>query len=188
MQDPDNKPHSGLNNPQPEWNEVLEDDAAVEHAIAPPRKRKRTARARVNVDESTELRNSDLANWRDNYLINMAEQAQKRQLGKETHNAKMYAHKIVFEWGIGGELRNPTLKSFFSGGALLETFQNKPKAAKCVQTAGETLTEGSDVQGLEAGKHDEQLGLAFEKLDDYGPQINDYDVRTAFFVSEIYLY
>ncbi|KAF8428256.1 Rec8 like protein-domain-containing protein [Tirmania nivea] len=175
MQDPTNKLHSELNNPQSEWNEAPENDAAVEDAIAPSRKRKRTARARVSVDESIELRNSDLANWRDNYLINMAEQVQKRQLGKETHNAKIYAHKIVFEWGIGGELRNPELKAFFSGGALAEMFQHKPKAAKGINRVGGTLIEGDGVRTQEVGKRNEQLGLASENLDDHGPQINDYD-------------
>jgi len=173
MQDPNNKPQSELNDPQPE---VQEGDAAAEDAIAPTRKRKRTARARVVADESIELRSSDLASWRDNYLINMAEQTQKRQLGKETHNAKIYTHKIVFEWGIGGELRSPELKALFSGGALVETFK-KPKAVK---GTGEALAEGQNAQAQELSKHDEQLGLAFENLDNYGPQINDYDVRTNF--------
>ena len=181
MQDPENKPHSGLNGPQSEWNEVPEHDAAAGDAIIPPRKGKRTVRTSVHADEGIELRSSDLANWRDNYLINMAEQTRKRQLGKEAHNAKIYAHRIVFEWGIGGELRNPALKALFSGSALAEAFQAKAKAARKTKRAGGTAIErdGTQSRAQELGERGEQLGLAVENLDDYGPQTNDYDVSTV---------
>ncbi|KAF8449950.1 Rec8 like protein-domain-containing protein [Terfezia claveryi] len=172
MQDSNNRPHSKLLDPQSQWNEAQEGDAVVEDAIAPPRKRKRTTHGGVDVDESIELRSSDLASWRDNYLTNMAEQSQKRQLGKGAHNAKIYAHKIVFEWGIGGELKNPELRALFSGGALAETFKSKPKAAKGTK---EALIEREKAHAQDVGMHDEQLGLASENLDNYGPQVNDYD-------------
>lgn len=103
---------------------------------AVPQRRRRAARTR-QVDSTIELRSADLASWRDNYIYNMEDQSERRQLGRQGYYAKLYAKKIVLEWGIGGELRNPTLNALFSGSALMQIFAKGKKREREINNENE---------------------------------------------------
>lgn len=167
MQEHDQRPPLGLNDP-PEQEEPV-----IEVATPGPSTRKRAARIKTNIDTSIELRSADLASWRDNYIENMENQAKRRQLGKETHESKLYARKVIFEWGIGGELRNPELRALFSGTALLETFTSKPPSAN---VNGDWVANEMDAEKRQVGSHgygeaEGQVGLDVGLEMDYDASI-----------------
>lgn len=112
-----------------------------------PTRRKRGPRATVVIiDTKTELRNSDLKEWRDNYLINMEAALKRSQAGKASRKAKNNANTLVFEFGFFGQLRNPMLKSLFSAKALLETINeaSDERAAEGDKKRKRTKTPGVD--------------------------------------------
>ena len=132
--------------------QYLEAEKIVDIDTAPQR-RKRAGRTR-QIDSTIELRSTDLASWRDNYINNMEDQSKRRQLGRQGYVARLYAKKVVLEWGIGGELRNPTLNALFSGSALMQTFTKGRKRER----EGDGENEGRRVRNRE--EYDEHnLGM-----------------------------
>lgn len=171
-----------LNVTQVDNNAVLQEEPQEQHEqvnvddvpIRGPRK----VRIRNNIDENIELRHSDLANWRDNYISNMEGQIKKRQIGKQAHNAKLYGKKIVFEWGLGGELRHPGLKSLFSGSALQETFIRRLHGKREPQDIP-IDQDDSIVRDPVHDQHEQQLGLGFDTQDDLRIQNDAFDVSVS---------
>lgn len=145
-------------------------------------RKKRGPRQKNNIDPSIELRSADLAGWRDNYIENMEEQVSKRKALKQTHNSKLMASKIVLEWGIGGELRNPELNSLFSGRGLIETFKKAKVDIKGKKRARERSVCEDDRRVKARGEHESYAGdLDFGYGNDgenYLPA-NDYYVRIS---------
>ena len=91
-----------------------------------PFQRKARAPKQLPVDERPELHNSDLAQWKTDYAINMLEAKEAKQLNKATSLAKKNASFWVYGAGIGGVgagLGSSKLKSpldMFAGEAMME--------------------------------------------------------------------
>ena len=121
----------------------LEAEQIADIDTAPQRSRRPTRNRQV--DSTIELRSADLASWRDNYIYNMEDQTERRQMGRQGYYARLYAKKIVLEWGIGGELRNPKLHALFSGSVLMQTFAKGKKRER----EGHDKNEGRRVRNRE---------------------------------------
>lgn len=88
--------------------------------------RKRRTPKPLPIDNAPELRNTDLARWNDEYLVNMAIETQ----AKLQHNATRLAKKNAAFWvggsGIGGigYFSQKTPLDIFAGGALMNALLN----------------------------------------------------------------
>lgn len=91
------------------------------HRSAASVSRKRRAPKALPIDNAPELRNTDLARWNDEYLVNMAIETQ----AKLQHNARRLAKKNAAFWvggsGIGGigYFSQKTPLDIFAGDALM---------------------------------------------------------------------
>lgn len=111
--------------------EIPREHESSESAEAPMRRRRREPRE-LATDARQELRNADLAAWKDNYLANMSEAAQH----KANHKASSVAKKNAAFWvvgsgigGVGARLGSPTFKSpldMFAGDAMMEALTGVP--------------------------------------------------------------
>lgn len=96
------------------------------HRPAASVSRKRRAPKALPVDNAPELRNTDLARWNDEYLVNMAIETQ----AKLQHNATRLAKKNAAFWvggsGIGGIglFSHKTPLDIFAGDALMNALLN----------------------------------------------------------------
>ena len=91
-----------------------------------PLQRKTRAPKQLPVDERPELHNSDLAQWKTDYVVNMLEAKEAKQFNKVASLAKKNAAFWVYGAGIGGVgagLGSSKLKSpldMFAGEAMME--------------------------------------------------------------------
>ncbi|KAK4998596.1 R8 protein [Elasticomyces elasticus] len=96
-------------------------------ASAPMRQQTRRAPKAIPLDQTMELRNSDLARWSTDYLKNMAEAAKHKQALRAVFLARKNAEYWVLGMGLGNigkgvyEGKNPGPLAMFSGYQLLET-------------------------------------------------------------------
>lgn len=96
------------------------------HKSAASVSRKRRAPKALPIDSAPELRNTDLARWNDEYLVNMAIETQ----AKLQHNATRLAKKNAVFWvggsGIGGigYFSQKTPLDIFAGDALMNALLN----------------------------------------------------------------
>lgn len=105
---------------------VAGDESSSEAAVAPQKRKRREPKA-LPVDQSQELRNTDLANWNNDYIANMNNAKKSKMQHKATAIAKQNAAFYVFGAGIGGigastgvsNIRGP-LVDMFAGEALLQ--------------------------------------------------------------------
>ena len=169
-----------------------EEEPSTESAAAPLRPRRRAPKV-LERDETQELRNSDLADWNNNYLTNMASVVRSRQHYKTNAQAKKNAGFWVMGAGIGGigsgldilKLDNPL--DMFSGNRLIEALKDVRIAAagrKRSRSSGEdgrsSDSEGRRVRARE--DDDEQVGRGQGlALDDSGmmPGFDDGVSRTS---------
>ena len=92
-----------------------------------PLQRKARAPKQLPVDERPELHNSDLAQWKTDYAVNMLAAKEAKLLNKAASLAKKNAAFWVYDAGIGGVgagLGSSKLKSpldMFAGEAMMET-------------------------------------------------------------------
>ncbi|KAF8473974.1 Rec8 like protein-domain-containing protein [Kalaharituber pfeilii] len=179
----DTRTHENLEETLSEYDNVVRSDAGNEGVADKIEKKKRRAPNKNTLDQNIELRTTDLATWRDNYLANMKEQVMKRNLAKQAHNAKLNASKIILEWGIGGELRNPALKNLFSGKKLFEIFKgtaNERLGSRGVKRTGDTvgIKNSKRIRTSDVGRGDGNVN----DLDP--PTFNNDGVEVARFASE----
>ena len=100
-------------------------------ASAPLQRKKRVPR-QLPVDHHQELRNADLAKWKETYVTNMKEAVASQAQRKAAAHAKKNAAYWVVGLGIGGigagigaqKIKSPL--DIFSGPAFLETLRGVP--------------------------------------------------------------
>lgn len=113
-----------------------------------PLRRKQRARRILQMDQTMELRNSDLSRWNTEYLQNMAEAAVHKHKHRATAIAKRNADFWVLGSGIGGvgagigasRMQGPL--AVFSGIQLLEAISDQRLIA-----AGEKRERDADEEG-----------------------------------------
>lgn len=142
-----------------------EDVVAEGEDIEPVRQRTRQRTKTVkniDSDESTTLRNSDLARWNNEYVSNMALAKKQKQHNKQQTLTKKNAKYFVFGQGIGsvgrglGSLHEDHPLKQFSGDALYNTFLSKPNPT----TEAEVLVQAND-----SPQTSPQQGRQFQGLD-----------------------
>ncbi|KAF4629985.1 hypothetical protein G7Y89_g8157 [Cudoniella acicularis] len=143
-------------------------------AEAPQRKKKKKLQGKKNmlVDQRTALRNSDLIQWRDQYLQNMAEATAHNMTRKANLQAKKnaihFVHGIGLN-GVGGGLGSMNFASplnMFAGESLLAKFTGipLPAIAKRKKRARTVSEEEEDEQSPKRLRHEEEeVGRAFEE-------------------------
>ena len=172
------------------------EEPTSESAGAPLKSRRRAPRV-LERDETQELRNSDLADWSNNYLTNMANVARSKQHYKVNAQAKRNAAFWVMGTGIGSigsglglsKLGNPL--DMFSGSKLVEAIRGAETAQagrKRSRSAGEEgQSSDSEERRVRAREDDgEQIGRSQDlALDDSGmmPGFDD-DVSKASSVTQ----
>lgn len=110
--------------PEFQHSEVVESASSVS---AENRPKKRAGRV-LPLDQTLELRNTDLSDWNTNYLANMKEASKRRDLYKNMQTAKKNAEYWVWGSGIGGiaarsqGVGGPTPFDRFVGDSLFELF------------------------------------------------------------------
>lgn len=117
-----------------------------ESAEAPVRRRRLKTKA-MPLDERMELRNADLAGWKDNYVANMVEAVHTRQNQQATRVAKKNAAQWVAGIGLGdagntigsSRLANPL--GMFAGNGLLKLLTG------VTQLAGQKRDRGDFTEG-----------------------------------------
>lgn len=109
--------------------------------------RKRRAPKALPIDDTPELRNTDLARWNDNYLVNMAIETQTKVLQHATRLAKKNAAFWVGGSGIGdiGSFSQKTPLDIFAGDALMKALTNvATSVAGRKRNRNEKDVDGSD--------------------------------------------
>lgn len=139
-----------------------QDESLLEFGEA-PMGRKRRALRELPRDNTTELRNSDLAYWNNNYLANMAAEDQAKLLRKSSRLAKKNARYWVYGSGVGGVgsssgklvVNNPL--SMFTGNSLMEALTgitspvSGRKRARQAEPGQESDIEGRRVRSRDGG-------------------------------------
>lgn len=102
-----------------------QEDSSHKSAAALVSRKRRAAKA-LPIDDAPELRNTDLARWNDNYLVNMAIETQTKVLQHATRLAKKNAAFWVGGSGIGGigSFSQKTPLDIFAGDALMKALTN----------------------------------------------------------------
>ena len=160
-------------------------------SIEAPLQRKRRAPKELPSDERQELRNADLAGWRDNYAANMAEASVTRNANKAASLARKNAEFWVMGAGIGGvgaRLGGSTLKNpldMFAGDAIMEALTGiNASTAGQKRARDEEANEGSDSEARRMRPREDEEdqvgrgeGLIFQ--DDDNMVIDPFDVGNA---------
>ena len=148
------------------------EESSSEHAEAPLRRKGRVAKP-IPTDSDQELRNHDLADWKNNYLNYMAVASGNKEAHRAPTLAKKNAAHWVFGVGIGGtgrnvdETTNPL--AMFAGNALMETLTGmelgagrtkRPRAER-----GEDESEGED-RRVRQRSDEEELGRGHDQMID----------------------
>lgn len=154
---------------QPLAGTAPQDESSSEAGVAPQQRRRREPKL-LPVDQTQELRNTDLAEWNNNYVTNMGNAKRIKIQHQLTSTAKQNALSWVFGAGIGGvgagvgaaNVKGP-LADLFAGDALVQAL-----TGVAAQTAGrkrgseELEAEESDNEArrVRMRQGDEELGLA----------------------------
>lgn len=154
-----------------------------------PLQRKRRAPKTLPVDEMQELHNTDLAQWKTDYLANMDEAA----AAKTSHKTSFLAKKNAAFWvvgagigGVGAGLGSSKLQSplgMFAGDAMMEALTGV-KISTAGQKRGRDDKEDndSDSEARHARIRDgdgDQIGRGDDMLDDDGTMmisVNDVSI------------
>ena len=165
---------------------VPEEEESSESAEAPLRRRKAKVPRVIPADRTTELRNSDLAQWNKEYTKNMAEV----QESKTHHKAPAQARKNAAAWvygsgigGVGNGLGASKLKSpldMFAGDSLLEALTGVRASTlgkKRTRSDEDDRETGSEERRVRAREDDgDQVGRGNEMViddEDLQPLIDD---------------
>lgn len=177
------RPEADLSGPLPKVPEESESSESVE---APQRKRR--APKELPIDERQELHNADLAQWKNEYLANMAEATEAKNAHKAVTLAKKNAAYWVVGAGIGGvgaglgvsKMKSPL--DMFAGDAMMEALTGI-KTSTAGQKRGrdddEDHESDSEARRTRIRDDEEQIGRGERMiLDDDGAVIQDIsDVR-----------
>ncbi|KAL8974252.1 MAG: hypothetical protein Q9197_001505 [Variospora fuerteventurae] len=155
--------------PQTLGGAVSERGSSSEAAVAPQQRKRRQPKV-LPVDQAQELRNTDLANWNNDYAINMDDAKKSKIQHKAAAVAKQNAAFWVFGGGIGGigaglgasKAKGPLVNTF-SGDALLQTLTGIPTPAtgrKRNQEEVEKDQSDSEARRVRMRLGDEELGRA----------------------------
>ena len=148
-----------------------EEQESSESADAPMRRRPRAPRE-LPVDERQELHNSDLAQWKADYLDNMATATEIKKNHKAYALAKKNAEYWVMGAGIGGvgtgigasKLKSPL--DMFAGSAMMEALtgiQTLPARQKRARDKSEDQESDSETRRVRMRDGDgEQIGRGDE--------------------------
>ena len=131
-----------------------------------------------------ELRNADLASWKDDYLANMAEASRSRQRHQAPRVAKKNAAQYVAGLGIGDMGRSTFLNplTIFAGDSLLGMLTGARPVAGRKRDREHISEEDTDSetrrQRLRGNEEDFGRGKAVFNLDnDVAMQIDDVSAR-----------
>lgn len=154
---------------QPLAGAVPQDESSSETGVARQQRKRREPKI-IPVDQTQELRNTDLAEWNNNYVANMDHAKKIKTQHKLTSTAKQNAAAWVFGVGIGGigagvsafDVKGP-LADMFAGEAFMQALTGVP-----AQTAGrkrgseevEAAESESEARRVRMRQGDEELGLA----------------------------
>lgn len=158
-------------------------------ASAPLRRRKRVRRPKqLPIDPRQDLRNADLAHWKENYVDNMAHALIPYANRKANANAKRNAEYWVVGRGIGdvgagmGDEKIKGPLKVFSGLTFLNTLRGTPanigrKRRRADESDADIASEGRNLRGRDddgqqLGRGDDGFLLGY----DDGPMLAD-DVR-----------
>lgn len=154
-----------------------------------PLRRKPPVRRRLPVDERQELRNADLASWKDNYLANMAEARETKSHHQAPFLAKKNAAFWVFGSGIGSvgaglgssKLSGPL--GMFAGDAFMEALTGTKLTTSRKRSRGDEEDQGSDSEARRIRLRDEdgdQFGRGDQNMlqDDDPLVLRSEDVST----------
>lgn len=148
---------------------VPQDESSSEAAVAPQRRKRREPKI-LPVDQTQELRNTDLTQWNNEYLTNMDNAKKVKLQQKVTSTAKQNAANWVLGVGIGGvgasvgvtSMKGP-LAAMFSGDALLQALTGTPGPISGRKRSSEEL-EGdeseSEARRVRMRRGDQELGRA----------------------------
>ncbi|KAL8908094.1 MAG: hypothetical protein Q9171_005588 [Xanthocarpia ochracea] len=154
---------------------VPQEESSSETALARQQRKVRGPRA-LPYDQTQELRNSDLAQWNNEYLANM-ENAKKAKLQhKITTAAKHNAASWVFGAGIGGvgvglgasKMKGP-LAEMFAGDALMQALTGVSDLAigqKRSRSGGEAEDSEAEERRVRMREGDQEVGRAQGLEDD----------------------
>jgi hypothetical protein len=147
--------------------------------MAPIRHKKRTAKV-ITADATMELRNTDLSDWNNNYLHNMAEASRLKTLRKSSSQAKKNAEYYVWGSGIAGLGRNAhglsgPLDRFF-GDRLFELFTgiDRKRLAKSKRDRDSGIDEETEAGSRRVRQKSEEYGRGIE---DEGIMLPDDDMQ-----------
>ena len=142
-------------------------------------------------DNSTELRNSDLARWESNYLTNMAQDIEARRRHKASATAKQNAAFFVHGSGLGNistQHGGNSALSMFAGRVLVEVLSGTRSPLPKRRTGEDYDDSEIDIKGRRVRSRysdGEQLGriddLALNKEDISDPLIGEQVIHAISF-------
>ena len=132
-----------------------------ESSYGAPLRRKKRVPKQLPVDQHQELRNADLAEWKEFYVANMVEAVSSQAHRKAAAIAKKNAAYWVMGRGIAGvgagigaqKLKSPL--HVFSGPALLEALRGTPANIGRKRTRGDDNEYDADNEGRNVRSRDE---------------------------------
>lgn len=181
--------------PQTLGGAVPERGSSSEAAVAPQQRKRRQPKV-LPVDQAQELRNTDLANWNNDYTINMDDAKKSKIQHKAAAVAKQNAVFWVFGGGIGGigaglgasKAKGPLVNTF-SGDVLRQTLTGIPTPAtgrKRNQEEVEKDQSDSEARRVRMRLGDEELGRAqgLHLEDDEATVLPGSEVRYSSWICE----
>jgi hypothetical protein len=179
----------GSDRPNPllaeEEDKVLSEEGSSDTAEAPAKRRKPKAKKIIAMDQSTELRNSDLIVWQKEYLTHMATATALHNQKKEAAQAKRNADAFLVGNGLNGvgqcigSSKLPSPLAMFSGVSFLSKITGKaipePEAKGKKGTKRGSPSEIEEEQSP-ASKRARQDGPALDFLDEMGRENLDDEV------------
>lgn len=157
----------------------VQQEEEAEVAVPAARKPRAPKASHITIDDLTELNGRVLKEWDANYLENMDVAKQVLDDRRAKRDAKNTATILVLEYGIGGELVNPTLRAMFSGRALLDIFMGEDSDAKNKRKSpshenGEIAEKEEEGRRVRLRTEDEgDMGRGFE------PNMQDIDMEVG---------
>ncbi|KAI5795524.1 Rec8 like protein-domain-containing protein [Geopyxis carbonaria] len=101
-----------------------------------------------------------LRQWRQDYVQNMEIDKERNIALKVSRGAKAIAKMLVLEHGVGGQLKNPLLKSIFSGQALLDFLEHGNKRKRLEpEDIGTDIEEANKKVKLVNSRAGDEIGL-----------------------------
>ncbi|KAL8908533.1 MAG: hypothetical protein Q9207_000743 [Kuettlingeria erythrocarpa] len=154
---------------QPLAGAVPQEESSSEAGVARQQRKRREPKL-LPIDQTQELRNTDLAEWNNNYVANMDHAKKIKTQHKLTSTAKQNAAAWVFGAGIGGigagvnalNVKGP-LAEMFAGEAFVQALTGVPTQVAGLKRGSEELEAAeseSEARRVRMRQGDEELGLA----------------------------